>query len=278
MTEPEATYALIYTSLISATVALLAMILGVFALISQQKYKRRYKITRLNDLSQASFYIDSVHRILKKRTGISEMLFNVAYGIDIASAGDTQREIRVFISICIDECRYVFSSMSQAECAVCIKMIDNSNDTAHTYTLARDSAADNNRRKYDSALKKFPVAKNTAFNKILFEGYLYFFSNDLQSIPGYTNTTDEWKTFYNTTCVVPIYYVSANKEDGPIIGFLCVDSKTGKFDEYLASSYLATVATTISYAIGHLGDLNQLTDTIQQRRDNKPQSPSAPPT
>jgi hypothetical protein len=73
----------------------------------------------------------------------------------------------------------------------------------------------------------------------------FFLSNDLQNEPGYLNPNVHWKQLYNACIIVPICMAveAEGIEQGQIIiGFLCVDNKTGGFSEDLGVKILAAFA------------------------------------
>ena len=65
----------------------------------------------------------------------------------------------------------------------------------------------------------------------------------------YCNSNPNWKKFYNSTLVAPIYVPDPLKGFERIpIGFLCVDSKRGTFNEDVHISTLQILAKLASFA------------------------------
>jgi hypothetical protein len=248
---------LIAATLASSIVSIVLLIVAAISFKLQQNYRNRFKISVLNNKDSASYYIDSISRILKVRTGISAFITNFFYNGPEFEYLALVEKLEGFISVCVEETQYVFTGMTNSKCAVAIKIVKDSNSV---YTLARDRISIAVRDQHNADVPSHPIDGNTDFSDIFYFGKKSFFSNDLTRLHGrgqYSNTSKKWRDHYNATCVVPIHYVPPDSDSGDIIGFLCVDTLDGKFEETLAVSYLSAVATVLSYAIGVMQDLEK---------------------
>jgi hypothetical protein len=85
---------------------------------------------------------------------------------------------------------------------------------------------------YDNEPKK--VSENSDLAEILFERKKYFYKGNLPKYQKdldkcgkkYKNTTQNWKTYYKATIVVPIgsSYYRGERKEYRVLGFLCVDT------------------------------------------------------
>lgn len=176
---------------------------------------------------------------------------------------------RLIQSLC-NNTKSIFDRLTEADCSVCIKQyyepnfdpallasMSDFNGPAKRYvrTYRRDRLSSDNRRGGNQQVF-YSVGDNTAFERILAPQAMnnYFISNDLRAMgDGYRNGNPSWKQFYNATVVVPIKATNLSMEpavlneqsadryaptpisdkdiEERIVGFLCVDSKEGRFDE-----------------------------------------------
>ena len=107
---------------------------------------------------------------------------------------------------------------------------------------------------------------NTAFKEILDSNrHKDWCSNSLRMravFKGYQNTNASWRKHYRTCMIVPI--TSGNSEStivvGNTLGFLCVDSKTGRFNRTLSRRFLSLVANMLYsdfVLLSHFGPSNE---------------------
>lgn len=124
------------------------------------------------------------------------------------------------------------TSHTEPECHFCVKVF--SETEGNVYVKLRDSRNGSRRREGD---ENYHYLKNTAFKEILNRNEICFFSNDLIKLDSkshYENANGDWKDKYNATVVVPIMKDGAGGESpdlSNVWGFICIDSKVGKFDK-----------------------------------------------
>ncbi|PWT81339.1 MAG: hypothetical protein C5B44_03960 [Acidobacteria bacterium] len=160
----------------------------------------------------------------------------------------------------------IYSSTGQ--CAVCIKFFVFEDTVAargstKISTALRDDVSMLHRRQIDRnpALKEYDANNNTAFFELLApqRDMRYFFCNNLKNLKDYQNANPHWRKYYNSAIVVPIKPSHGHVQESAL-GFLCVDSKSGQFNEDIAVDTLVLIATLL---YNHLGLFQQ------QRQSNR---------
>lgn len=111
-------------------------------------------------------------------------------------------------------------------------------------TAARSQSGSTERRD----MRPFPYEKNTAFTNILDQKRPFYLSNylRLRSFLGtYHNAHDGWQKSYRKTCVVPITSAADSSyiDIDNTFGFVCVDSRSGKFNKNVTPLLLAIPAS-----------------------------------
>ena len=184
---------------------------------------------------------------------------------EVEIAGRYKQAQDKFLAELVERTRAIFETMIKERCAVCIKSIFELDGTENelraldagpgrvfVHTLLRDRESHHNRRGSNPAY--YSVKDNTAFEQILDrkEPNNYFIENNLEALAqrnGYRNSNPNWRKFYNATLVAPVYVL--NPDDGTernAIGFLCVDTKRGIFNEDVHVSTLQILAKLASFA------------------------------
>jgi hypothetical protein len=142
------------------------------------------------------------------------------------------REHAIFLCGRVSE---MFGSLLQCDCHTSLKSFDPA--TGLVATRARDALMHNrDRGQIDEALVSFSYKENTAFSTILDDpnSYMYI-SNYLKCasrMGRYLNRNADWRNYYSATVVLPVT-LHRNKvmiKQDTVIGFLCVDTRTGKFN------------------------------------------------
>ncbi len=81
----------------------------------------------------------------------------------------------------------------------------------------------------EKGLKIYDIEKNTAFRRLVEDKMPAFCHNDLQSLGNvYENENKDWRKYYNAALVVPIRYLSADRQRYRCYGALAVDSLNEK--------------------------------------------------
>ena len=123
------------------------------------------------------------------------------------------------------------------------------------FTLARDGQSRQERGDVDddgSPLANYAYSLNTAFKSIMHSPDLggYFFGNSLTSMPPgkYTNARPEWWKHYDNVAVACLKNPCRTSVERAI-GFVCIDSKDGKFDDQVCRQILECIASVLYYSI-----------------------------
>lgn len=184
---------------------------------------------------------------------------------EVVIAGRYKQAQDKFLAEVVERTRAIFETLIKERCAVCIKGIFELEGTQNELaaldagpgrvfvsTLRRDRESHHNRK--GSNASYYSVQENTAFEQILdrMEPNNYFIENDLDALAkknGYRNSNHNWRKFYNATLVAPIYVPNPDSAiERNAIGFLCVDSKRGTFNEDVHVSTLQILAKLASFA------------------------------
>lgn len=144
------------------------------------------------------------------------------------------KEIDFFFINITSSIRDYFTSVTNSQCAVTIKILQETQNEIYVKTLFRDPVSLKKRRKSDEKIGKsgkYPVKENTAFETIMNSKYknLYFAHNNLSDLANtgiYKNGNPEWRKFYNATLVTGIG-ITTSKSKKEILGFLTVDNFDG---------------------------------------------------
>lgn len=246
---------------------LLALVFGlVFSILSHQRDKKRLKRLLNSEDARPFQALDSIHRILRLRTGLSYSILERYNNNKLGDKLENNRILSEFISNTVEDIKYFFEKSTEEICSVSIKIIT-SRESGRVSTLARDITSNSNRKKDSDLDYDIFIKDNTDFYQIYNRKFKYFFSNNLLNEDGYVNQSKEYYKYYNATCVYPLYYGDPlgpiNNPD--IIGFVCVDSLKAEFDEALTASYLRVVSVVLGYAIGLASNMN---DYVEIADDN----------
>ncbi len=156
---------------------------------------------------------------------------------------DHNRTRKEFFEYTLSQIKEIFDILTGDSCSACVKYLDND----YVSTIARDHVSSRSRGEADAnpRLKKYKYSENTAFGRIMKEGYRYFLSNNLHAMgDDYVNVNQKWQKLYNATLVQPIRYlrdggVGGVDGEAEVIGFICVDNMKGNFEEPIAIDILA---------------------------------------
>lgn len=157
----------------------------------------------------------------------------------------------------------IFEMLTGHECHVSIKSFDPSNGLVTTRT--RDVLAHSRERpSSDERHVTYKYDENTAFSKILDDENCYMFLSNwlrLRYFTGqYKNSNQAWRKFYVATVVVPITKMRSRAaiNRDTVYGFICVDSKFGRFNRRSSRSILGLFAVLfldVMLALGRTGSI-----------------------
>ncbi len=115
-------------------------------------------------------------------------------------------------------------------------------------TVYRDHYTHHHYREREQGLRIYDVDKNTDVHLLVKSKQDVFFHNNLQSYYGYENENQDWRKYYNATLVVPIRYLSIDKQQYRCYGFLAIDSLNRKNQNLYNGN-------ECKYILGHAADL-----------------------
>lgn len=237
--------------------AVLMMALTILLLVSADS--RRLRIRRVARLEEkAANVIQHLDSIFQTRTGVSiQMLKQDGRPEELAL---TVQQSSDFLRFLIDETRAIFEDYTNNPCAASIKLLVPSEEKAPLVkTYIRDKKSEIHRSKLYPGDGQYPYFEHSPFVDIVSgraEGD-YFINNDLQAAARrgeYRNGNKYWQKLYNATLIVPIKDPGTLSADN-LLGFLCVDSLTAKFDERVCVYTARIISNTIFYVIYSLSML-----------------------
>lgn len=251
-----------YVTLFLSASLFVAICFAALLAIVLYNIRKRYLLLKINRVNYSSKFLNKLNDILKQRTGISEYL-----AITNQNNGDLNEvyeKVDNFVSNAVEKTKEMFELSTGHYCSVCVKLIEiNSDDTAKVYTFMRDSESYYVRSKikgYDGSLN---VDEHSPFASIITRADAHYMldgvyiNNELVKdfeTGNYVNSNPSWRELYNATCIAPIKNPSDNAEQ-ELIGFICVDSKNGRFDDDFSSSALQIVSGALFYALDGLADI-----------------------
>ena len=115
-------------------------------------------------------------------------------------------------------------------------------------TVYRDHYTHSHLKEREKGLRIYDVDKNTDVHLLVKSKQDVFFHNNLQSYYGYENENLDWPRYYNSTLVVPIRYLSIDKQQYRCYGFLAIDSLNRKKQDLYNDN-------ECKYILGHAADL-----------------------
>jgi hypothetical protein len=177
----------------------------------------------------------------------------------------TTRDIRAektadFLGFLSDETRHMFDEFVSRPCGVSIKLLrpsDEGRPTIQTYMRDSKSRFERDRTYRDE--NPYPLEDHSPFVDILTaeSGLDYYMNNDLTvaaEAGAYRNSHAGWAKFYNATLIVPIQNPSEPARDD-LLGFLCIDTLRGEFDDTTCLYMARIVANNVFIAVLELSIL-----------------------
>lgn len=198
--------------------------------------------------------------IFSARTGLSSLLIGYSRR-EVGSEQIIERSSE-YLRFLIDETRTMFEDYTGHPCSVAIKLFvhpDNNLKTPKIRTFLRDKKSELKRRDLYPGDGLYPFSDHSPFVSILTSGDGHFVSNDLRSDARrglYRNGNEHWPELYNAILVVPIREPDILAREN-ILGFLCIDSMTAKFDRDSALYMARIVANVVFYVISALSALER---------------------
>lgn len=183
------------------------------------------------------------------------------------AAKDTSFEERAartteFLQTLVNETCATFDEYTEHPCAVSIKLLVPGEDgVPQVRSYVRDYRSGAIRRRVYGEGKPYPYTDHSPFVALVRQQPRmdFYLENNLRTAVhgrGYENGNGAWRKFYNATLVLPINPPAmAPNED--LIGFLCIDSLTARFDGDVCPSVARVFASSAFLAIFELTNLQR---------------------
>lgn len=199
---------------------------------------------------------------------------SVLHDPDQFTLPDLEDEFRLYGERVVDMIAALFTIYTGDDCAVCIKILNLTEDVPNTadlaakrrkgelpfvYTFWRDAGSRHRRDRTDvrPELAVYRHDRNTGLKRARQTGYWH--CNDLSALGiEYSNVNDGWPEDYNATAILCIAPPCEGKPANPF-GFLCIDNMRGGFDDGSCRHVLSIVANLLYYSIW-------LTTAISEKR------------
>ena len=196
--------------------------------------------------------------IFKVRTGLSAYLLeNRDDKIELEACANQSSE---FLRYLINETRFLFEDYTGQPCAASIKLLVSADDGIPLIkTFLRDKKSQLLRGDLYGSEGLYPFDKHSPFVDIVAGRAAgdYYICNDLRTAFAkgtYRNGNRHWWKLYNSTIVVPIKDPSTSFSEN-VVGFLCVDSVSAKFDQSVCLHVSRIIANVIFYVVYALSQL-----------------------
>jgi len=250
----EAIDPLLLGYLVAGNVVLFSVVMALSILYANSRRSIHQVATRIEE--RMSRVLSHLNDVLEARTGLSEYL--------LEHQGDQERldacvaQSSDFLKYLVDETRIMFEEYTDHSCAVSIKLlVASKTDVPDVKTYLRDTKSYFLRKAlYEGDDGRYPYSDHSPFVDIVSgsANRNYYICNDLRQAwrAGiYKNGNQHWTKLYNATLIVPIRTPGITVSEN-IIGFLCIDSLTAKFDTAIGLLIGRLVANTIFYVIHSL--------------------------
>lgn len=215
--------------------------------------------TGTREVARTARVLQQLENIFRTRTGLGrELLDGYQDGAKLNASVIRGADYLRFL---VDETRAIFEDYTTHPCSVSIKLLVPSDEGVPSVkTYLRDKRSELNRIGPYPPGGLYPYSDHSPFVGIISGGAgNYFLSNDLRAAEKegrYRNGNPHWRKLYNSTLIVAIQEPDVFASEN-MLGFLCIDSMTAKFDDQ-SSLYIARiVAHTIFYVISVLSQLEQ---------------------
>lgn len=254
--------------LVAAVVILAAALVFVVALLYAQ-IRKAHRGAAAQGTEPTDFfasYLRGLSRILSQRTGLTNYVFEMESEDGPLEFDQVLFSIEKYLSTCLEETKSIFERSTQSKCSCSIKLIQHfggdDNGVTQIHTYMRDSASSTEREQTDKDVPFIGPEDHSPFYLLARDPDKPrgFVSNDLKSLSEqglYRNSNSNWNNFYNATCVVPIAVQDVNG-GRQVLGFLCVDSQTGRFDREFSLAILEIVAGALYYTFESMVQLEEL--------------------
>jgi len=260
--------AYIYSAIENPTDASVALItIGVLSLvlcagIAGLAFAYAQKVRKVRKLSNSETQLRN--RLDKERRNlvVSVESLSTIFG-EFSEQQDLHGDRSPHLGLFVNNVKAIFDRLSDSgQSAVCIKLLEHDHersesDGPYVWTAKRDDTSLLRRGKTDERpdLELYAPDNNKAFSDIMSRnvGKDWFFSNNLRAMSNYFNSNPHWRDFYNAAVVVPIKPCRADVLKSAI-GFLCVDSLHGTFNEDVAVAILMLVAEMLYRHLQNLAD------------------------
>jgi uncharacterized membrane protein YsdA (DUF1294 family) len=256
--------------LVIENVILLLLVLIFAVLYLDTRRKGRKLANRIEE--RASRILQHLDNILLSQTGLSSYV--LSHQNELPDLNASVQQSSEFLKYLLDETRSTFEDYTNHHCAVSIKLlIPSNNGTPEIKTYLRDKKSEIVRSKIYLPEEQYPYSDHSPFAEIISGGAKdgFYICNNLRAEAAkglYRNKNKYWQRFYNSTLIVPIKAPDTlTRED--VIGFLCVDSLTAKFDEAICLYIARIAANTVFDVIYALSELERRRLSKQDTRNSR---------
>ena len=234
------------------TVAIFAVaILGAILVHLYRTIRRKDRKTREISKQFKRFSDNYASHIVASLRKMEELKREVESGDSSSSSELYERLIDLngqFLSSVATKLAWMARVYTGHACHVSIKVYSPHNGGIRTF--ARDSITSEARAKVDEkhgdTIRRYDT--NYVFKEIIEKPSCHhFISNNLAKHDGYYNQSNEhWSDYYNRCLVVPIATSLEPESEAEILGFLCIDSMKGRFENDYFLSIVMILSRFIS--------------------------------
>lgn len=243
----------------SYLIAVNAMLLALVIVMTARYSDVRRRQIRNDAVSgeQTKRLLRHLREISEARTQLSSFALQNEH--DPAQRDERLRLTDTFLQSLVEKTRDMFEDYVQRTCAVSIKvLVAGEHGRPYIQTYLRDGQSARLRSRAGSP-HVYPIGLHSPFFDIVAgqtEGDV-FLENDLvlaEEAGAYLNGNPSWKRLYRAALVVPIKHPDGAANEN-IVGFLCIDSLKGRFDEVACVSMAKIVANCVFLAFLELSIL-----------------------
>jgi hypothetical protein len=153
----------------------------------------------------------------------------------------------------------IFEDYTGSKCAACIRVPRDDNGRALNLIFIRDSTSAAERINVDR--RKYEIEENTAPYFIVLKKGPVYVCDDLQRAQAageYENPAEGWERRYNATLVSGIFEPGKEDASNDLLGFLCVDNKTGGFENEACIRHITELSWRLSVMLYRYKSLERI--------------------
>lgn len=260
----------ILTASLTISLVLLVLLVLCFKQLWNEKKRRYLTIGQVQEETKkySAETLKSLDDLFQKRTGLSGALIDVAFNND--TAVEYAAKSINYLQKSVDDLRAILNHTTGQKCSVSIKILQEDDEgNVSVKTWFRDSTSRDKRNEAYDPSEPFPINKHTAlaFLHSKNNGRKFWYLNDILEKKGhdprngitYQNPNKHWRSFLNSSAIHVIS--DPDSEDGEsVLGFLCADTNSGRFEPNETQYIMSIVATAAYYCIYATSALEYLLD------------------